>query len=170
MIPDRSTKAGAPTPATPTGYQPMPSRPIALNEGRGSNPGDTPRRTTQRRGRIPLNEGRGSNPGDTRSAGDASRLVDHAQRRPGLQPRRHATGHVYQGGNSIAQRRPGLQPRRHSRFSVSRPSFSSAQRRPGLQPRRHHLRRPLAIGRQHRSTKAGAPTPATPPVPAVSLK
>ena len=37
----------------------------ALNEGRGVNPGDTPRAPIRPGARPSLNEGRGVNPGDT---------------------------------------------------------------------------------------------------------
>ena len=39
---------------------------MPLNEGRGSNPGDTGIGPPWRGSSRPLNEGRGSNPGDTR--------------------------------------------------------------------------------------------------------
>ena len=62
----RSTKAGVRTPATPSSSHQRLASPPSLNEGRGSNPGDTRprwRRTLERH--TSLNEGRGSNPGDT---------------------------------------------------------------------------------------------------------
>ena len=90
----RSTKAGAQTPATRArgarsvariqsaqrrpGHKPRrhPSRsPVvgksgtALNEGRGTNPGDTRTRAERCRPIPALNEGRGTNPGDTRRPG-----------------------------------------------------------------------------------------------------
>ena len=64
---DRSTKAGARTPATPLT---LPRKPLialtALNEGRGTHPGDTPRGVPSSHVRSALNEGRGTHPGDTR--------------------------------------------------------------------------------------------------------
>ena len=112
----RSTKAGARTPATRPGRPPpSPCRgPLnegrganpgdtrgrayswarsrgALNEGRGANPGDTPTRAAPRRPGPALNEGRGANPGDTRRGVRARVDGLHAQRRPGREPRRHAT-------------------------------------------------------------------------------
>ena len=66
----RSTKAGGRTPATPPGgRRGRTDARRALNEGRGSNPGDTPARPRRAaRSGLPLNEGRGSNPGDTPAA------------------------------------------------------------------------------------------------------
>ena len=63
----RSTKAGASTPATLYSREALDPQPfIALNEGRGINPGDTRRiRPQVLRHTAPLNEGRGINPGDT---------------------------------------------------------------------------------------------------------
>ena len=63
----RSTKAGAETPATRASRAGGEWRPIALNEGRGRNPGDTSSRSgCLRQTFSTLNEGRGRNPGDTR--------------------------------------------------------------------------------------------------------
>ena len=142
--PLRSTKAGARTPATPS---PMlwrkanahsaqrrpglePQRHFAsfvtsirwntLNEGRGSNPSDTARRSgvpamrgtrsTKAGARTPatpcsasgwagrfptLNEGRGSNPSDTCGASVTYRTGPPAQRRPGLEPQRHPPETAY---------------------------------------------------------------------------
>ena len=110
----RSTKAGAETPATATPFRavlagvttaqrrpgPKPRRqpPLSapcwpgsppLNEGRGRNPGDSPRSPSRCSAiSTPLNEGRGRNPGDRPvSTHDRSRSRD-AQRRPGPKPRR----------------------------------------------------------------------------------
>ena len=93
----RSTKAGASTPATLTiasrvkarmfpaqrrpGHQPRRHRSsfsrsasqlATLNEGRGINPGDTQRRGLFKSSGFPLNEGRGINPGDTRTWRDTN--------------------------------------------------------------------------------------------------
>ena len=61
----RSTKAGARTPATRRTPAARASRAAALNEGRGANPGDTCGPAGRRRASKALNEGRGANPGDT---------------------------------------------------------------------------------------------------------
>ena len=162
---ERSTKAGASTPATP--------------------PESTTRRVLLA---IALNEGRGLNPGDTLSSLLRLQCSSPAQRRPGPQPRRHThfVTTSAQSDEGSAQRRPGPQPRRHPRtFSMYTLPRLSAQRRPGPQPRRHSQgiviltsgHWPLNEGRglnpgdtrtfycpEHaprRSTKAGASTPAT---------
>ena len=164
--PPRSTKAGALTPATRT----PPGRRTrktdkALNEGRGSHPGDTsPLGGPRRSGRASLNEGRGSHPGDT--------TYRHLALRP-VAPRSTKAG--------------ALTPATHKQLGRTTREYQRAQRRPGLSPRRHvqppeprcHGPSPLNEGRgshpgdthrtaepQHglpggRSTKAGALTPAT---------
>ena len=160
-----------------------------LNEGRGINPGDTPRRLDLARPtRESLNEGRGINPGDTSSVTTYTSSPMCAQRRPGHQPRRHWTRrHGTQqtrsnrstkaGASTPATPRPtactseasgplnegrGINPG-DTRFGLGDVrQRRHAQRRPGHQPRRHSL---LLLGRVRlpvRSTKAGASTPATP--------
>ena len=63
----RSTKARVRTPATPEWTDNGFSSLEALNEGQGSNPGDTASSDEDAdRHRRTLNEGQGSNPGDTR--------------------------------------------------------------------------------------------------------
>ncbi len=160
---DRSTKAGARTPATLTSRSKSLLRAESLNEGRGTHPGDTARR---------------------RCAPCGARL---AQRRPGHAPRRHVGGLRGVDTRGPAQRRPGHAPRRHPREGASptacmgplnegrgthpgdtsSPSARgqrpiSAQRRPGHAPRRHLRRREVNRPIVLRSTKAGARTPATP--------
>ena len=64
-----------------------------------------------------------------------------------------------------AQRRPGREPRRHLVRSHEGRRLEVAQRRPGREPRRHALDAPAPLQvAAVRSTKAGARTPATPPV------
>jgi len=185
---DRSTKAGARTPATHARGHQSERAAMALNEGRGPNPGDTEERAH-------LEEGGG-----------------HAQRRPGPEPRRHTFSPTAIAPPHSAQRRPGPEPRRHlgnqqprvrSVTSLnegrgpnpgdtlpSRPRGSAspralnegrgpnpgdtvprpppdehvvhAQRRPGPEPRRHGQGARPPHGHDARSTKAGARTPATP--------
>ncbi len=160
---ERSTKAGAGTPAT-----------RARKDGRG-------------RGAAPLNEGRGRNPGDTWGTTLLRSMLLAAQRRPGPEPRRHLRPvedelHVARGRSTkagagtpatpgedgvngapvfLAQRRPGPEPRRHLRPRVGRGEGRGAQRRPGPEPRRHGRRLPPRQEQRLRSTKAGAGTPAT---------
>ena len=159
----RSTKAGARTPATPG----LPGAPyagsFALNEGRGTHPGDTWRRPGPfGRLRRPLNEGRGTHPGDTHSSIAIASTPILAQRRPGHAPRRHVY-YKFSGFQVFgAQRRPGHAPRRHpvvpriirdrgGALNEGRGTHPGdtpppggetqrlcvAQRRPGHAPRRH---------------------------------
>ena len=85
----RSTKAGARTPATPGEPKCRPWQRTALNEGRGANPGDTPNPPAPSPGRM------------------------SAQRRPGREPRRHNRCRSTIPPRYRAQRRPGREPRRH---------------------------------------------------------
>ena len=63
---------------------------------------------------TPLNEGRGSNPGDTSYQLCSRSGQDSAQRRPGFEPRRHASSVQPVSAHPMAaQRRPGFEPRRH---------------------------------------------------------
>ena len=130
------------------------ARHAALNEGRGANPGDTPRRRPGRAsaGR-PLNEGRGANPGDTSSSSAGSPNRPSAQRRPGREPRRHQR--IRDAGLDCddAQRRPGREPRRHPpTIFQAQSQKTGAQRRPGREPRRHleTSSRPAARNRAQR--------------------
>ena len=110
---------------------------MALNEGRGANPGDT----TSRRGgdarRPTLNEGRGANPGDTRPP----------------------SGSLL--GRKALNEGRGANPGDTHAATAPTPRPAAAQRRPGREPRRHAAGCPTAGRRPARSTKAGARTPAT---------
>ena len=135
---ERSTKAGASTPATLSIAGLCRARSTTLNEGRGINPGDTRVRGSSRLGSAgPLNEGRGINPGDTGSTGGTTSTARTLNEGRGINPGDTSGGRVSSAACVIAQRRPGHQPRRH----VSQPRLSkggrNAQRRPGHQPRRH---------------------------------
>ena len=117
---ERSTKAGASTPATPAE---LPQRRTGLKRAQ-RRPGHQPRRHAgtgrQARGSdAALNEGRGINPGDTPSHTANSSPFRIAQRRPGHQPRRHpAPPENCTSGTTSAQRRPGHQPRRHRSLAM----------------------------------------------------
>ncbi len=112
-----------------------------------------------------------------------------AQRRPGPEPRRHASsrrcsrpttralneGRGRNPGDTIgpgesdqkaygAQRRPGPEPRRHASLAHGVGHTDGAQRRPGPEPRRHNRPSLTSAALASRSTKAGAGTPATHPV------
>ena len=111
-----------------------------LNEGRGANPGDTARARPSVGRRRPLNEGRGANPGDTSRVARSSALApEGAQRRPGREPRRHASGRrrCRCPGCTLNEGR-GANPgdTRCAWVSRVRPAWC-AQRRPGREPRRH---------------------------------
>ena len=134
---NRSTKAGARTPATRPARRPRPACRRPLNEGRGANPGDTR--------------------DDEEAVGDGGlRSTKAGARTPATLPTS-----VDLRFASSAQRRPGREPRRHrvrARISVA---GAAAQRRPGREPRRHADPRLQADLGDVRSTKAGARTPAT---------
>ena len=116
----------------------------------------------------------------------SSSACDSAQRRPGREPRRHLQPEAPEVGerprstkagartpatpsssrrrsppSCSAQRRPGREPRRHARRPTSVGVTATAQRRPGREPRRHRPRGEAPPEGDHRSTKAGARTPAT---------
>ena len=135
----RSTKAGVRTPATRSVKVSPVTYPSTLNEGRGSNPGDT---------------------GDD---GDIGHDLRCRSTKAGVRTPATRGRHDQPTTCANAQRRPGFEPRRHGRGVTSPPSApSSAQRRPGFEPRRH-LNWALAGSRcRPRSTKAGVRTPATP--------
>ena len=162
---------------------------LALNKGRGSHPGDTGR--TRPRGRPagpPLNKGRGSHPGDTRT-GPAFRASNHhrstkagaltpaTHRRPrGAHTPRHSTLNKGRGSHpgdttggtpmervgAALNKGRGSHPGDTTSASVTSPTALPAQQRPGLSPRRHLAMAAALNGRNKRSTKAGALTPATP--------
>ena len=159
----RSTKAGAPTPATPAWRWAGPSTRWSLNEGRGSHPGDTHRcgGGSQEQGHRSTKAG-APTPATRPEFFEGWGHQDHAQRRPGLPPRRHLTPARYSAWLWGAQRRPGLPPRRHATADKRPDRPNTAQRRPGLPPRRHPRAAGVSFSPAYRSTKAGAPTPATP--------
>ena len=178
---DRSTKAGAFTPATRQGRGSSPRPQGALNEGRGVHPGDTSGRAAARRSASTLNEGRGVHPGDTVMApttgvpgslrstkagaftpathADLSAGAlepGHAQRRPGRSPRRHRCPLLRRGHRLDAQRRPGRSPRRHVvALRKSRLQDPIAQRRPGRSPRRHQTAIAAVEAERHAQRRPG---------------
>ena len=113
----RSTKAGARTPTTRVQHRIRGfAHPRRSNEGRGTQPGDTPRNA------------------DRPSRQDA-------QRRPGHATRRHGVADDRAARTNRAQRRPGHATRRHSLVAARvMARQSAAQRRPGHAPRRHLTR------------------------------
>ncbi len=112
----------------------------ALNEGRGTNPGNTASRLATDVPPHPLNEGRGTNPGNTSPETAIMATIFDAQRRPGHEPRQHncVTDHIPDGLN--AQRRPGHEPRQHPSGKLGSHLAMVAQRRPGHEPRQHEVR------------------------------
>ena len=136
----RSTKAGAPTPATHTRLSPVRWEGCdPLNEGRGSHPGDTCRCCRRPVRRCSLNEGRGSHPGDTHQRITPTRRPCPAQRRPGLPPRRHAAL-----PRSIPPRRHSTRLRRRTRSSSLNEGRGS---HPGDTISGSVARRPWRLGR-----------------------
>ena len=137
LIDRRSTKAGAETPATRRDPREGYRTSTTLNEGRGRDPGDTIGFGLPDAHYTTLNEGRGRDPGDTPPPYDGADDPLAAQRRPGPRPRRHASAAMLSACILAAQRRPGPRPRRHACAALD------------------------PDGPLHRSTKAGAETPAT---------
>ena len=90
----------------------------------------------------------------------------HAQRRPGFEPRRRlGPGGPVAVAPPIAQRRPGFEPRRRARMPSTSSPAMGAQRRPGFEPRRRLEHARVDRDAEPRSTKAGVRTPATPEHP-----
>ena len=160
---DRSTKAGASTPATPASSPSGKRTTGTLNEGRSVNPGYTMGLRMQPSSDTSLNEGRSVNPGYTPA------LLRNVIHTPWTlnEGRSVNPGYTFQSTFSFdsvvpAQRRPERQPRLHSSAVTKNTSSPMcAQRRPERQPPATRDR--LADVAQHleRSTKAGASTPAT---------
>ena len=89
MLMERSTKAGARTPATRRRAGTARRGSSTLNEGRGANPGDTPQvhRVRQAVGRSTKAGAR--TPATRRDLAEVRVMFGDAQRRPGREPRRH---------------------------------------------------------------------------------
>ena len=173
----RSTKAGAKTPATLDSFR---NKDLSTGDAQ-RRAGPRPRRhqIMQVAGEGDFTAQRRPGPRPRRHALIVPFLISslRAQRRPGPRPRRHRRlPGAFRYPFSIAQRRPGPRPRRHALSRSERLSDSrAAQRRPGPRPRRQIRDRQGSGGQQHRSTKAGAETPATPrdrsrDVPALLLR
>ena len=140
----RSTKAGARTPATRHPFVGRRDDRLRSTKAGARTPATRSRSRTNHRRYSALNEGRGTHPGDTDSGKRPSFFACSAQRRPGHAPRRHhPTGHRIRPSDAIAQRRPGHAPRRHQwQIRQCRIVLWYAQRRPGHAPRRHGYRLP----------------------------
>ena len=90
-MPERSTKAGAFTPATPHAPPGALRRPTRSTKAGAFTPATRRAPGRSRGGSGALNEGRGVHPGDTSaSSADQSSPARLAQRRPGRSPRRHS--------------------------------------------------------------------------------
>ena len=158
----RSTKAGTGAPATPMWSGP-------------SSPT-----------RDPLNEGRDRSPGNTLKTGASHRSLSAAQRRPGPEPRQHASvagvrvrheARSTKAGTGAPAtrraRRPGLSragalnegrdrsPGNTISARLRVGGRGAAQRRPGPEPRQHRRSRRDYDRCPVRSTKAGTGAPAT---------
>ena len=135
----RSTKAGAETPATPsarTRHRTDDPRSTKAGAETPATPGYEARYLLLV---TPLNEGRGRDPGDTRNGWPVACASSSLNEGRGRDP-----------GDTIS-------------FAPNWNARSFAQRRPGPRPRRHHQRAADVRRKRHRSTKAGAETPATRP-------
>ena len=123
---------------------------IALNEGRGVNPGDTYATIARLTGHsTPLNEGRGVNPGDTRQ--DVSQTKKAATARLG--PLNEGRG-VNPGDTAILGS-PIRDPRGDGRGHVAALNEGRGVN-PGDTPIRGRLAARAPATRSKRSTKAGA--------------
>ena len=135
---------------------------IALNEGRGANPGDTRARVRERERARPLNEGRGANPGDTPRSPPGSPRAPALNEGRGANPGDTRSRAFSSFAPHTAQRRPGREPRRHTpsmnRNSVANSSLNEGR---GANPGDTVSTVPLTTVTVNRSTKAGARTPAT---------
>ena len=185
--PRRSTKAGARTPATRVvpsatrcapdhaqrspGLEPQRHPPCSptcsrssrsLNEGRGSNPSDTPARRGSRESPPSLNEVRGSNPSDTSPHTLAARSAHPLNEGRGSNPSDTGVLGQHQHGPAIAQRRPGLEPQRHRGPGSASARAGHRSTKAGARTPATPRALPAAASRRARSTKAGARTPATP--------
>ena len=143
VMPDRSTKAGALTPAT-----------LQLCDGE-----ERPLRRSTKAGALtpatlvhlplvhtddrPLNKGRGSHPGDTGTRQHHATTGKTAQQRPGLSPRRHLHAALGHADGVVRSTKAGA-------LTPATPLDQQALALPGP-----------------RSTKAGALTPATHLLPAI---
>ena len=160
----RSTKAGVRTPATPRGSRIVK---LLVRFNRSTKAGvrtpATPRRTAATRPATPaLNEGRGSNPGDTARSSATSAACGRRSTKAGVRtPATPERMKLSRCALSSAQRRPGFEPRRHPSCPTASGGPSVAQRRPGFEPRRHRCIIAQPSKRCVRSTKAGVRTPAT---------
>ncbi len=106
---------------------------------------------------LALNEGRGINPGDTAN----SRLIFSnamtAQRRPGHKPRRHGVeNYPMQESDKALNEGRGINPGDTFMQVLTWLGFIGAQRRPGHKPRRHVPYHGGGGHYENRSTKAGA--------------
>ncbi len=160
----RSTKAGARTPATPPGHQPASPPSPALNEGRGTHPGDTDRAMSAFARRASLNEGRGTHPGDTIVRSQGHQGGTHRSTKAGARtPATHAPGgqgRVYRASRSTkaGARTPATRWCRRNRCG---PGGTLNEGR-GTHPGDTGPPAVVGWGAGRRSTKAGARTPATP--------
>ena len=168
MLAERSTKAGASTPATLTEQSRSFLRRSSLNEGRSVNPGDT-----RRGGGIRCHQPRST------KAGASTPATRVGRRHPGHPGRRstkagastpatppYRTGRVRLRQSTLNEGR-SVNPGDTVGTLGSLGDPSGAQRRPERQPRRHPRRRRDGRVRVDRSTKAGASTPAT--LPCIAL-
>ncbi len=135
----RSTKAGVGTPATRAAALRTGVRRRPLNEGRGWHPGDTRVEGAALECLVLRSTKAGVGTPATHIGGLLALLDDHAQRRPGLAPRRHPRPRVVQTAASM----------RSTKAGVGTPATPARELRP-------------ALLEAHRSTKAGVGTPATP--------
>ena len=163
FVKPRSTKAGAPTPATPLARN-------STSAGRSTKAG-APTPATPPRGGLATTPAKAGAPTPATPMIARPRHNGRAQRRPGLPPRRHAhessisprpdtrstkagaptpaTPASQSGSRGPTQRRPGLPPRRHEEAGAVPATLRPPDGQPwaDAQRRGSHRRRPLNEGR-----------------------
>ena len=172
---ERSTKAGAETPATlgasATKHEILPLTPSAMGMPSIAQrrPGPRPRR---HRGPFihailaSRSTKAGAETPATRARSSGSTAWPHsAQRRPGPRPRRHAITQLATPSKvAFRSTKAGAEtPATQAPLVPPVTGLRDAQRRPGPRPRRHSLAIVVSDTLLTRSTKAGAETPATRP-------
>ena len=163
--PERSTKAGASTPATPS----VPCREVLVNGRRSTKAGaSTPATRVHREVASVIGHRRSTKAGASTPATPVSpsahsaKSSASAQRRPERQPRRHSSGlrnrpHDLVRSTKAGASTPATLP--PSYREVSSPVIRSTKA--GASTPATPVTRLTGVEGQHRSTKAGASTPAT---------
>ena len=162
--PERSTKAGASTPATRRTSRRCGSLSRPLNEGRSVNPGYTHHRPSRLpRGAIRSTKAGASTPATRGTPTSASTAFKAAQRRPERQPRLHiASSGLARSGIRPLNEGRSVNPGYTRRRGAWDPTWQTRSTKAGAStPATPNAAPPPRSSRPSRSTKAGASTPAT---------